>query len=128
MLRREPRLEPMTLFDYLVEKYPGQYQSVLRTLQRRVQTWKALHDDTKEVIELRHEAGEMGLSDFTEVSDLSITIAGKPFEHILYHYRLAGEWLAVRRGNPRRRKLYRLITRTSKCVSCLWRDSQATPY
>jgi hypothetical protein len=90
MLRREPRLEPMTLFDYLVEKYPGQYQSVLRTLQRRVQTWKALHDDTKEVMfELRHEAGEMGLSDFTEVSDLSITIAGKPFEHILYHYRLA---------------------------------------
>jgi hypothetical protein len=43
MLRREPRLKPMTLFEYLQDAYPGEYPQVLRTLQRRVQTWKALH-------------------------------------------------------------------------------------
>jgi hypothetical protein len=30
MLRREPRLEPTTLYEYLQEHYPGKYQSVLR--------------------------------------------------------------------------------------------------
>lgn len=90
MLQREPRLKPMTLFEYLQEKYPGQYPQVLRTLQRRVRTWKALHGPAPEVMfELRHEPGEMGLSDFTELKGIEITINGAPFEHLLYHYRLA---------------------------------------
>lgn len=90
MLRQQPRLKPMTLFEYLQEHYPGQYPQVLRTLQRRVQTWKALHGETPEVMfELRHEPGMMGLSDFTELKGIEITIGGKPFEHLIYHYRLA---------------------------------------
>jgi len=31
----------------------------------------------------------MGLSDFTQLKQVEITIAGKPFAHLLYHYRLA---------------------------------------
>jgi hypothetical protein len=90
MLRREPRLKPMTLFEYLQDTYPGKYPQVLRTLQRRVQTWKALHGPSPEVMfELRHEPGMMGLSDFTELKGITITMGGKPFEHLLYHYRLA---------------------------------------
>lgn len=90
MLRREPRLEPTTLYESLISKYPGQYEQTLRTLQRRVETWKALYGDPKDVMfQLRHEPGEMGLSDFTELKGMEITINGKPFEHILYHYRLA---------------------------------------
>jgi hypothetical protein len=90
MLRGEPRLEPTTLYEYLQDHYPGQYQSVLRTLQRRVQTWKVLHGPAQEVMfEIRHNPGEMGISDFTELKKVSISIGGKPFEHLLYHYRLA---------------------------------------
>ncbi|GAB4231711.1 MAG: IS21-like element ISBj11 family transposase [Elainellaceae cyanobacterium] len=90
MLKQEPRLEAMTLYEYLVEKYPGQYEQTLRTVQRRVQAWKALYGDPKEVMfEIRHVPGEMGLSDFTELKDVTITIGGQPFEHLLYHYRLA---------------------------------------
>jgi hypothetical protein len=37
MLRREPRLKPMTLFEHLQDTHPGEYPQVLRTLQRRVQ-------------------------------------------------------------------------------------------
>jgi hypothetical protein len=89
MLRREPRLKPTTLFEYLQERYPGQYPQVLRTVQRRVRTWKALHGEAPEVMfELRHEAGVMGISDFTELKGVEITIR-QPFEHLLYHYRLA---------------------------------------
>ena len=90
MLRREPRLMPTTLYEYLQDEYPGQYSRVLRTLQRRVQTWKAVHGPAPEVMfELRHEPGMMGLSDFTELKGIEVTIKGKPFEHLIYHYRLA---------------------------------------
>ena len=90
MLRREPRLKPMTLFEYLQEQYPGQYPQVLRTLQRRVRTWKAMHGPAPEVMfMLRHEPGVMGLSDFTKLKGMEITIKGQPFEHLIYHYRLA---------------------------------------
>ena len=90
MLRREPRLKPTTLFEYLQEQYPGQYPRVLRTLQRRVSTWKALHGPAPNVMfMLRHEPGVKGLSDFTKLKGMEITINGEPFEHLIYHYRLA---------------------------------------
>jgi hypothetical protein len=89
MLKEEPRLKPMTLFEHLQDTYPGKYPNVLRTLQRRVQTWKALYGPSPEVMfELRHTPGTMGLSDFTQLKGVTITIAGKPLEHLLYHYRL----------------------------------------
>nr|WP_225882702.1 IS21 family transposase [Pseudanabaena sp. PCC 7367] len=90
MLRREPRLEAMTLYEYLAEHYPGQYEQQLRTLQRRVQVWKSIHGKPQEVMfEIRHQPGEMGLSDFTELKQVEVTIKGKQYEHLLYHYRLA---------------------------------------
>ena len=90
MLRREPRLKPTTLFEYLEEEHPGKYPRVLRTLQRRVREWKALHGPEPEVMfMLRHEPGVMGLSDFTKLKGMEITLNGKPFEHLIYHYRLA---------------------------------------
>ena len=62
MLRREPRLKAKTLFEYLQDKYPGRYPQVLRTVQRRVQTWKVLHGPAPEVMfEIRHQPGLMGL-------------------------------------------------------------------
>ena len=32
LLLKEPKLEPTTLYEYLIKKYPGQYQKCLRTL------------------------------------------------------------------------------------------------
>jgi hypothetical protein len=90
MLEREPRLEPMTLFEALQERYPGRYDDKLRTLQRRVEQWKAKHGKPKEVMfKIKHEPGVMGLSDFTHLKGVTITIGGQPLQHILYHYRLA---------------------------------------
>lgn len=90
MLCQEPRLQPTTLYEYLQERYPGEYGQVLRTLQRRVSEWKARNGPSPEVMfELHHEPGMMGLSDFTEMKGVTITIEGEPFEHLIYHYRLA---------------------------------------
>ena len=38
---------------------------------------------------MRHEPGGVGHSDFTELKQVTITINGQSFEHLLYHYRLA---------------------------------------
>ena len=89
MLKNAPELKPTTLFEYLQRQYPGQYGQVLRTVQRRVATWKALHGPAPAVMfELRHEPGMMGFSDFTELKGVEITIKGNSFEHLIYHYRL----------------------------------------
>ena len=88
MLENNEGLEAKTLFDYLQRKYPGRYQDgQLRTLQRRIKTWRALEGPEKEVFFTQeHHPGELGQSDFTHVSKLGITIAGQPFPHMLYHF------------------------------------------
>jgi len=89
-LEQEPRLEPMTLFEFLQEQYPGCYDNQLRTLQRRVERWKAAHGKPKEVMfQIRHAPGEMALSDFTQLKGVTVTVNSSPFHHLLYHYRLA---------------------------------------
>lgn len=97
LLEREPDLTGLTLLEYLDDQYPGEYQtSVLRTLQRRVKRWKALEGPARDVIfRQQAEPGLMGLSDFTHPDD-TITVAGKPFPHLLYQFRLAySGWRSV---------------------------------
>jgi hypothetical protein len=36
-----------------------------------------------------HEPGRLGLSDFTEMDSLGVTVAGVALDHRLYHFRLA---------------------------------------
>jgi hypothetical protein len=99
MLEKEPRLSPITIFEHLQEKYPDKYtRSQLRTLQRRIKDWKGAKGPAKEVMFAReHRPGDMGLSDFTKFKAATITVAGRPFEHLLYHYRLAySGWQYVR--------------------------------
>lgn len=90
MLQATPALQAITLLEYLQNKYPGQYDDgILRTLQRRVKRWKALYGPTKEVMfRQHHEPGRQGLSDFTRLKRTTITIAGQPFPHLLYHFRM----------------------------------------
>lgn len=91
MLEQSPTLTAITLFDYLQTKYVDEYpDSILRTLQRRVKQWRALYGPEKEVMFRQvHEIGRQALSDFTKLKKVHVTIAGQPFEHLLYHFRLA---------------------------------------
>src|SRR5438067_9557282 len=87
-LERDPALQGSTLFALLCEKHPGRYRSTqVRTLQRHIATWKALHGKPQEVIfEQRHVPGERAQSDFTHMEDLGVTIAGEAFPHLVYHF------------------------------------------
>jgi hypothetical protein len=55
-----------------------------------VKHWKALHGKEKEVMFRQvYAPGLLGLSDFTQLKGVAITIGGEPLAHRLYHFRLA---------------------------------------
>jgi hypothetical protein len=59
-------------------------------LERRIAGWRALNGPHRDVIfRQEHPPGRLGLSDFTDMGGLGVTIAGEPFDHRLYHFRLA---------------------------------------
>lgn len=91
LLESEPMLHPMTLLEYLQNTYPGEYpDSKLRTLERRVKQWKALNGPKREIIfRQEHELGRQGISDFTELKGIVVTIKKVPLKHLLFHFRLS---------------------------------------
>jgi hypothetical protein len=89
MLEAEPRLRPVAIFQELIRRHPELDPGVRRTLERRIRTWRAVHGPEQDVIfRQQHQPGVMGISDFTDMRHASITIAGVPLEHRLYHFRL----------------------------------------
>lgn len=86
-LERDSALQAQTLFALLCERAPGRYQSgQLRTLQRHIAQWRALHGPDQEVIFAQlHRPGHIAQSDFTHMTDLGVTIGGAPFPHLVYH-------------------------------------------
>jgi transposase InsO family protein len=90
LLQAAPSLRPVALFEEIIRRHPDLGPGIRRTLERRVRSWRALHGPEQEVIFRQvHEPGRMGLSDFTDMADLAITVAGQPLDHRLYHFRLA---------------------------------------
>jgi hypothetical protein len=90
MLEKAPLLEPQTLLLHLEQIRPGEeWYRRKRTLQRRVEQWRALHGPAREVMFLQeHRAGVLGISDFTVLKGEPITVAGEVLEHRLFHFRL----------------------------------------
>jgi len=91
LLKSAPKLMAITLLRKLQDDHPDRFpDGVLRTLQRHIRQWRALEGPPKEVFfPQEHAPGHRGLSDFTAMNALRITIAQVPFEHILYHFVLA---------------------------------------
>ena len=88
MFRINPGIEAKALFEHLQEKYPGKFQDgQLRSLQRRLKRFRAEIGPAKPVtFTQEHSPGELSSSDFTNMNSLEITIAGEPFDHLLYHF------------------------------------------
>jgi len=86
MLQEAPELEAKSLFDWLGERTPGLYsEGQLRTLQRRVSGWRALHSSQLLTLDQIHTPGEVLQTDGTWMNDLRITLQGAPFPHLLLH-------------------------------------------
>jgi hypothetical protein len=90
LLKSAPGLRPVAIFDEIRHRHPEIGVGVRRTLERRVRRWRALHGAERDVIfRQEHTPGRLGLSDFTEMGDHGVSIAGVSLDHRLYHFRLA---------------------------------------
>ena len=77
-------------FDEIRQRHPEIGAGIRRTLERRIRTWRALNGAEQDVIfRQEHPPGRLGLSDFTDMRDRGVSIAGAPLDHRLYHFRLA---------------------------------------
>src|SRR5690606_26569012 len=84
MLMAAPGLRPVTLYEELMRRHPELGAGIRRTWERRVRDWRTRHGPEQEVIfRQMHEPGRMGLSDFTDMADLQVEVAGAPLNHML---------------------------------------------
>ncbi len=90
MLKAVPSLRVVGLFEEICRRHPDLAPGVRRTLERRVRAWRAEHGPDRDVI-FRQEPvpGRLGLSDFTAMGDLGVSVAGVTLDHRLCHFRLA---------------------------------------
>ncbi|HYZ34048.1 MAG TPA: IS21 family transposase [Crenalkalicoccus sp.] len=91
LLQAAPGLKPVTVMQELERAFPGAYsERIRRTLERRMRDWRAVHGPEREVMfPQTHAPGRLGLSDFTDASDLAVVVAGERLAHRLYHFALA---------------------------------------
>src|ERR1022692_1999272 len=90
MLQATPGLRPIGIFEEMQRRHPELPDCVRRTLERRIRHWRALNGKDQEVIFRQvQEPGRMGISDFTEMGELAVRVAGVDLDHRLYHFRLA---------------------------------------
>ncbi len=93
LLQRDEKeiLEATTLLDLLKKKRPDTVsEKNLRTLQRRMRDWKALHGLPKEVFFTQeHPPGREGQIDFTHCDTLGVTIGGAAFPHLIFEFVLS---------------------------------------
>ena len=89
ILRAAPGLRSIGIFEEMKRRYPDLNPGIRRTLERRIRAWRAIYGAEQEVMfRQTHEPGALGLSDFTEMSDLGVSVAGLSLDHRLYHFRL----------------------------------------
>ena len=99
------KLRATTIIDWLEEKFPGRFSaSQLRTLQRRLQDWRALNGPGQEVyFPQEHPPGREAQIDFTRCNSLGVAIGGRPYRHLLFQLVLSHatpRWLPARPSWP----------------------------
>jgi hypothetical protein len=79
LLESRPGLRPIALLEEMQRRHPDRdWDRLRRTLERRVRAWHSLHGPEREVIFRQdHPPGRQGLSDFTDMGDLAVSIAGQ---------------------------------------------------
>ncbi|MDU3041669.1 IS21 family transposase [Bradyrhizobium sp.] len=90
ILKAAPGIRVIGVLDEMRRRHPDLNPNIRRTLEWRINTWRALNGPEQDVIfRQEHEPGRLGLSDFTDTSALGITISDEALSHRLYHFRLA---------------------------------------
>ena len=98
LLKRDAdrKLHAKSVLSHLRAEHPGEFpRKTLRTLQRRIRDWRALHGPPQDVVfPQEHPAGREAAFDFTHCDELEVTIGGQPFPHLLFVMKAsASKWL-----------------------------------
>jgi hypothetical protein len=96
-------LEARTILGELERRHPGAFnEAQVRTLQRRMRDWRAVHGPEREVFfEQVHVPGREAALDFTHATELGVTILGTLLEHLLFVFTLSFSgwtWIAIAFG------------------------------
>lgn len=93
LLERDEKgvLQATTLLEVLQERYAGRFpDGQVRTLQRRLRDWRAIHGPEKEVFfEQVHVPGREAAFDFTHATELGVTVRGTLLVHLLFEFVLS---------------------------------------
>ena len=90
ILKAAPGIRAIAVFEEMRRRHPELNPNIRRTLERRMRGWRAVEGPEQDVIFRQvHEPGRLGLSDFTDMNELGVTVAGAVLLHRLYHFRLA---------------------------------------
>jgi len=72
-----PGLRPIAVFDEMLRRHPELDRGIRRTPERRIRTWRALYGPECDMIFRQvREPDVLGLSDFADMSDLSVIVTG----------------------------------------------------
>ena len=90
MLSKSSTLHAKTILKYLITKDNNKFSyRHERTLQRLVRNWRASNGKDKEVIFCQElKPGKQSQSDYTVMNEIGVTIDGKQFNHMLFHFML----------------------------------------
>jgi hypothetical protein len=89
ILKAAPGIRAIAVLEEIRRRHPEITANIRRTLERRMRAWRALAGPERDVIfRQEHAPGQLGLSDFTDTSELGVTVAGVVLSHRLYHFRL----------------------------------------
>ena len=102
-LEHSPGVQAKALFEWLQREFPSDFDDgQLRSFQRRVKQWRATSGPKKEVSFLQsHRPGELAASDFTDMSELKITLAGESHHHKIFHFAVSNVISPVSTRRPR---------------------------
>jgi len=75
ILNAAPDIRVIGVLEELRRRHHDLNPNIRRTLERRINAWRALNGPERDVIfRQEHEPGRMGLSDFTDASALGVTM------------------------------------------------------
>ena len=89
ILQAAPGIRAIAVLEELRRRHPEISPGIRRTLERRIRGWRAIAGPEQDVMFRQvHVPGRQGLSDFTDMGDLGVLVAGGSLDHRLYHFRL----------------------------------------
>lgn len=89
LLKAAPGIRAVAIFEEMPRRHPELGSGIRRSLERRIRSGRSVHGEEQEVIfRQAHEPGRLGLSDFTDMASLGVTIVGQRLDYLLYHFRL----------------------------------------